>query len=993
MKKALKIIGFVFIGLIALILLAGTLAPAIFKDDIKKGIDDAVAESVDATIFFDTDKFSLSVFKNFPDITVSMDEFGVVGINEFEGDTLASIGSFKIVVDLMSVINGEQMKINGIYIGDAKINAIVNKEGKANWDIAKPTPEEEEEPSEPFSLAIDNFEIVNANVVYDDQLGDMYAEVNNLNYNASIELAELYKLVSTGGIEALTYKMEGVSYLSQAKLDLKFDTDMDLDNMKFVFKENLFSLNDFSFGFDGVVEMPDTNTVSMDLTYEAKETSFKNILSLVPGVFLEGFEELKTSGDLKFNGYAKGDYTESQIPLFELNLFVKDGMFQYPDLPTAVENVNVDLKVNNVDGVQDNTIVNLQKFHMDMGKNPVDAKLLLKGLTDMDIDADVMAKVNLGELNTIYPIEGLAMKGVYSLNAKAKGVYSEEQNSMPNVKATMALKNGYIKSVDFPAPLENLQMDAEVFSDGIMANSWFRLKDYQMTIDGEEFGAKAYVNNFDDINYDASFNGIIDITKMLKLYPVEDMNVAGVITIDDFSTKGKMSDIDAENYMALKSSGSATIKDFVYSDADLPQGFKIDQAAASFNSNSVNLSQFDGYVGKSDIHMAGDIDNYMGYLFSKTDSILVGKVDFSSEKFDLNEWMTEEEIPAEEEIPLEVVPIPQNVDFVMNSRINQLLYDNYDITNMEGVIVVKDGIATMKDAGFNMLGANFAGGGFYNTRDLDHPLYSMDFKIENLGIAEAYNTFNTIQTMAPIAKGLNGAVNTELHLDGELGQDMMPVLKTLSGGGFVNFLDGQMKEFSPGAKINSLTGFNGFNGASLKDVLVNFDIFEGTLKTSQFPFVANGVKMLVSGKSFVDGTVDYGIDMDLPAGSGGSALTNSLSSAGLNNLPIGDGVKLLLGLSGDASDPKVKVKGAKPSGPSVKDAATANLKAEADKRKADAHAKLEAEKKKREDEAKAKVAAEKKKIEDAAKKKAEEEAKKQIGNKATDALKGIKKPW
>ena len=999
MKKGLKIIGFIFIGLIALILLAGILVPVIFKDDIKKAIDDAVAENVNAKIYFDTDKFGLSVFKSFPDITVTMDEFGVIGEEEFEGDTLAAVGSFRVVVDIMSVINGPQMKINGIHIGNAKINALVTKEGKANWDIAKPTPEVEEEESEPFSLAIDNFEIVNANVIYDDQLGNMFAEVKNLNYNASIELGELYNLISSGGIEALTYKMDGVSYLNQAKLNIKFDTEMDLNNMKFTFKENQFSLNDFTFGFDGVVEMPDTNTTRLDITYEAKETSFKNILSLVPGVFLEGFEELKTSGDLKFNGYAKGDLVGDQIPLFELNLFVKDGMFQYPDLPTAVENVQVDLKVNNVDGVVDNTIVNLQKFHMDMGKNPIDAKLLLKGLTNMDLDADVKAKINLAEINTMYPIEGLDLKGGFSVNAKAKGIYSEAAKLMPVVQATMGLKNGYVKSAEFPAPLENLNLDAEAFSDGVMANSWFNLKDFKMTLDGEQFGAKALVKNFDNINYDASFDGTIDITKMLKLYPIEDMELAGLISIDEFNTKGKMSDIDSENYMALQSSGDMTIRDFFYSDVDLPQGFKITEANANFNSNTVNLTKFDGYVGKSDIHMNGVIDNYMGYLFSETDSILVGKVDFSSKAFDLNEWM-EEEVPVEEEIPLEIIPIPQNINFVMNSRIDKLLYDNYDISNMVGVIVVKDGIATMKDAGFNMLGGKFTGGGFYNTRDVEHPLYSMDFNIEKLAIADAYNTFNTIQKMAPIAKSLNGMVNSQIHLDGELGQDMMPILKTLNGGGFVNFLDGQMKEFTTGQKINSLTGFNGFNGASLKDLLVNFNIDQGTLKTSEFPFVANGVKMLISGKSFVDGTVDYGLNMDLPAGAGGNALTNSLSSSGLDKLPLGDGIKLMLGLSGEAADPKVKIKSAKPAGPNVKDAVSANLKAEADKRKADAQAKLDAEKKKREEEARAKVEAEKKKVEDAAKakleaekKKAEEEAKKQLGNKATDALKGVKKPW
>lgn len=994
MKKFLKIIGFSFLGLIALIVIAGALVPTLFKDDIKKGIDEAIAENVNADVYFNPDKFGLSVFSNFPNVTVTLDEFGVVGIDKFEGDTLMAVNSFKVVVDLMSIINGDKMKINGIYLVDPYIQAIVTEDGLANYDITKPTEEEiEEEETAPFNMAIDVLSIKNAHIIYDDQLGDMYAEMKGLNYEAAIELSEIYQLASTGNIEEINYIMEGITYMNKGKLDLKFDTEMDLENMKFKFKENLFTLNDFAFGFDGTVEMPDTLTTNLDITYQAKETSFKNILSLVPGVFLEDFDALKTSGELKFDGFAKGSLVGEQIPAFELNLYVNDGMFQYPDLPTAVKNVNVDLKVNNEDGVVDNTIVNLQKFHMDMGKNPVDAKLLLKGLTDMVIDADVKAKVNLGEINKIYPIEGLSMKGVYALDAIAKGTYSEESGEMPEVNAKMKLSDGYVKSEEFPVPMENMQLDAEVFSDGDMANSWFKLHDFNMLMDGERFHAAAAVENFDDIVYDASFDGVINITKMMKVYPMEDMELGGVIAVNHFETSGTMADIDSENYLALETSGAATVEGFSFVSPDLPEGFKLDHAVASFNPSYMQVDAFDGFVGKSDIHLTGKVDNYMGYLFSETDTILTGTMDFRSNKFDLNEWMTEEEVPVEEEIPLEVVPIPNNVDFVLNATIDQLLYDTYDIKDMNGEIIIRDGIATMKDAGFKMIGASFAGGGYYDTRDINHPKYSMDFNIENMKVSEAYKTFNTIQSMAPIAKTLTGSINTDLHIDGELGQDMMPVLKTLNGGGFLTFLDGNMGKVGATQSIADVTGFNGLSGASLKDVLINFKLDEGTLLTENFPFTANGVSMLIGGKSFLDGTMDYGLNMNLPTDKVGNTLTSSLSSSGLGNLPFTNGIDLMLGLNGPTDDPKVKIKKAKPSGPGLKETASANLKAEADKRKAETKARLEAEKAKREAEAKAKIAAEKKKAQDAAKKKLEEEAKKKAGNKATDAIKKIKKPW
>ena len=72
MKKGLKIASYTLLGLIGLIVLAGFLVPVLFKDDIKKAIDKAIAENINAEVYFDVDKFDLSVFKNFPDITVTL---------------------------------------------------------------------------------------------------------------------------------------------------------------------------------------------------------------------------------------------------------------------------------------------------------------------------------------------------------------------------------------------------------------------------------------------------------------------------------------------------------------------------------------------------------------------------------------------------------------------------------------------------------------------------------------------------------------------------------------------------------------------------------------------------------------------------------------------------------------------------------------------------------------------------------------------------------
>ncbi|MCS6796578.1 MAG: AsmA family protein, partial [Raineya sp.] len=172
MKKILKktLIG---IGIFLILLIGFAIAvPFLFKDKIKAEIDKQIALYVDAQVNFKTEDFSLSVFKNFPHVTASLNNFSIVNNAPFKGDTLLSVGSFGITVDLWSLF-GEKMKINKISLIKPRIFAKVNKEGKANWDIVRPQPidttKKIQDTTSKFSLAIQKWEIKDGFIVYDDR--------------------------------------------------------------------------------------------------------------------------------------------------------------------------------------------------------------------------------------------------------------------------------------------------------------------------------------------------------------------------------------------------------------------------------------------------------------------------------------------------------------------------------------------------------------------------------------------------------------------------------------------------------------------------------------------------------------------------------------------------------------------------------------------------------------------------------------------------------
>ena len=108
MKKILLIVGGLFVVLIA----AAIIIPIVFKDDIKAEIDKVIAQQVNADVNFSADDFGLSLFSDFPNVSAELNNFSIVGKEPFKGDTLTSIKSFQVSIDLMSVLFGDEMKID-----------------------------------------------------------------------------------------------------------------------------------------------------------------------------------------------------------------------------------------------------------------------------------------------------------------------------------------------------------------------------------------------------------------------------------------------------------------------------------------------------------------------------------------------------------------------------------------------------------------------------------------------------------------------------------------------------------------------------------------------------------------------------------------------------------------------------------------------------------------------------------------------------------------
>lgn len=888
MKTFLKIFGV----LIALVIIAIITVPYIFKDDIVKIVKEEANNAVNAKIDFGD--FDLSLIKSFPDFYFSIHDISVEGIDDFEGVKLAEVKELDLVVDLMSVINGESINVKQITIRQPYIETKVLADGKANYDIAKESEEVEEETeveseeASTFKMDLQKIEITDGRFIYDDATFPMLMDIQKLNLLISGDMtADITNLDAQGSVETFDLNYDGMQMMNQVAVLLDATIGMDLEQFKFTFTESEVIANNLPLGIDGWLAMPE-ESIDMDLTFLAKETSFKNILSMIPAEFAKDLEGVKTEGTLALQGYAKGSYLDSVYPAFGIDLQIANGMFQYPDLPKSVSDVQVKASVESKTGDLDHTIVDVSQFHLLLADNPFDFNFYLATpISDPFIRAGMKGKLILDNIKDVVPLE-------------------------------------------------------------------------------------------------------------------ESDELAGTFDAD-FSLEGNLSTIENEQYEDFKARGTLVAEKVHYASDSLDYPIDLKYAAMEFTPKYLELSRMEMLLGKSDLNVNGRLENFIGYAL-KDNQTLVGELNVNSNLLDINQLagidpeQTEEESESEEETtdeePMEALLLPKFIDFTATADIKKLIFDNINMSEIKGAIVLKEEKLSMTNTGLSMLGGRMSMDGYYETTDSLKPTYDFDMDIKDFDVQQTVTTFNSVDKLVPIAKSSKGSYSVKMQILGALTETMDPVYESMFGEGKLETHGIVIKDYKPFKKIGDVLKYDKLNPLALNDLFLDFQITEGKVFVAPFTNKIGDTKVTIAGSNSFDQTIDYTFSFEIPRDEFGSAankavdgLLSQASAKGID-VDVADVINVDVRLVGPATDPEVKTD-FKKTASSATDALKEKAKEEFNKKKEELEqkAKEELEKKKAEAEQKAKEELEKAKKEaeeelerqkEEAKKKAEEEAKKKL---------------
>ena len=451
-KKVLKVV----LVLLLVLIVAAFAIPYFFKDKIMALVKTELNKNLVAKVDFkDVD---ISLFRHFPRLAVGLEELQVINVAPFEGDTLVSVKKIDAALNLMSVIKGGNMEIYNVTLDQPRIHAIVHSNGEVNWNITKPDTAQvsADTTASKFSMSLQSYTIADAYVNYDDQQGNMQAIIEHLDHEGKGDFTQdLFTLETSTTAQAVTYRYGLVPYLSNTAAKVDADITVDNKTSTYTFKDGNVLLNNLKVAVQGFFRLVNDSTYGMDLSFKAPSTNFKDLLSLVPIMYQQDFNKIKTEGTAAFDGFVKGTYSSTQMPAFGLHLAVKNGFFQYPDLPKPVKNIQLAVNVSNPDGVPDHTVVNMPSAHLEMDNTPLDLRLLVKTpVSDMYVDGAAKGRLDLSKVTQFVKLEsGTQLTGLLDADISAKGNMSaieKQQYDRFYAAGSLLVNNLLYRSKDYP---------------------------------------------------------------------------------------------------------------------------------------------------------------------------------------------------------------------------------------------------------------------------------------------------------------------------------------------------------------------------------------------------------------------------------------------------------------------------------------------------------------------------------------------------------------
>ncbi len=553
--------------------------------------------------------------------------------------------------------------------------------------------------------------------------------------------------------------------------------------------------------------------------------------------------------------------------------------------------------------------------------------LLDEGAMEMDLkffsrETSFQTLLSLVPALYLKDFESLKAKGSLQLDGTVTGTMKD--SILPNATLNLQVKDGYFAYPDLPKDVSDVQIALNVDYRGAdMDASRVNLERFHLLLGENPFDLSMQVDHpVSDMHVAGRAEGIIDFASLQDVVPMEDISLEGRLETD-LRWDTKISYIEEEKYEQVDLDGSLIIEGVVVEAPEIPVPVMLEKMKMVFDPRVVELVTLDLKLGSSDLHMDGELRNFIPYVFDG--QTVLGTLNLSSTLLDANELIPELEgsgemgdlvsdtlvpVPPDSLAEPLSIRIPENIDFAMTLDMQRVVYDNITVENIKGKMRVIEGVAGLEQLRMDVIEGNVTTSGWVDTRG-EFAEVDLTLDMKDVDIRSSYETFISVEKLLPMAKFCRGRANIDMEYHSLLDLSFAPLYESIDAKGQVYTKGLQFYNLDDFVPLSELLKNEKFSDMAPDEVNIGFTVRDGRVVIDPFNIDVDDSRMIVSGSHGIDLTMDYKLDMKIAKadlGSGANEMIQGMTAlaagAGLK-IPESDYVKVIANIRGTFNHPKV----------------------------------------------------------------------------------------
>src|ERR1700743_2285169 len=451
--KTLKISGIV----IGSVLLLMFLLPVLFPTTITNKIKQLANQNINGKVEFTGT--SLSFFKRFPELTLTLENFTLKGSAPFQQDTLIAAKDISFAVDLTSLMR-TKLNVSKIYLSNAFINIEVDSSGRANYSVYKAAKTDSTKvDTASASLGIEQIIIEKSHLVYDDQSIPTLIDARNFNYKGRGDFTKnVFDLYSHMEVASTDFIYNNQTYVSNKVINADLVTSINTKSLAFQFQKNDLKINKLPVQFKGKFAFI-KDGYDMDFRFTSNQSDLSDIFTALPPEYIKWVAntELNGTGSIQVGLTGKYIAAKNIKPDFTFSMKARNGYVANNKAPSPVRDLYLDMnaKIPNLD--PNNFSFSVDSLHFRIDKDYFNSKFSIKGLKSPEIFARINTEIDLEKWNKAFGVKTVDLKGRYALHLQAEGKYATGLQkrglrhvdtvitSIPKFTLKSFFKNGYVK--------------------------------------------------------------------------------------------------------------------------------------------------------------------------------------------------------------------------------------------------------------------------------------------------------------------------------------------------------------------------------------------------------------------------------------------------------------------------------------------------------------------------------------------------------------------